>query len=350
MKLKQGESGVYFVSYWTPNGTVTRSTKCTDINEARAVVLEAGIERMEHMAKARSLNMDIALSMMGESKKSMVELISLFEVWLESTNLSLSTKGAAMQGVEQFSRHVTASIGELADVTTGHIREFVNATGRGVLSKQNMLVHIKRFWRWAFNEGFVRANLAENVEVDIKSVPHELRLPKRTEPVTEESFRKLMAHCKVGSYARSAIAISWWTGLRRYDVSSLEWSCLGKDSLKLQTSKTGAWITIPYESPELAGVLSDIVMKDERYVFPDQFKRLPLRDRCIETVWKTAGANSTFHGLRSAFASRMAAKGIELPHIRSMMGHASEEMTKRYIHAALAKQIAAQPQASSPSQ
>lgn len=343
--FKNNETGVYYVSFWTPKGTVERSTKCTRLEDAKLAVAEAGIERMELLAKAGSLNMEAARAMLGGKSKTIPELAAEFEVWLRDTNISAVTIATNVEKLNTFIRHLDGEYQYLADVPYERVRMYVNSRGQTFPTRENALKILKKFYEWASNAGYIQGNMIKNIRIDLSLIPQDKRKSKPYEPVSEEGFRKLLAAAPKGSFFRAAVAIAWWTGLRYRDVVHLEWSCLGKTSLKIQTGKTGAWVEIPYESQELTEILSELTMEDTRYVFPKQQKRYPQICKSMVRYWNYSG--SSFHGLRHAFATRMAAKGIDLVHIRRCLGHASDYMTRRYIHF---KRNGSWPQASDSSQ
>ena len=124
------------------------------------------------------------------------------------------------------------------------------------------------------------------------------------------------------------------TGCRRGEIVDLKWSEVDGDVLRLETSKTGArtvWLNEPART-----VLAAQPRIGSPYVFPSP--KDPARPRSYNlSLWrrarKEAGIEDVrLHDLRHTVASQAVARGVALPTVAKMLGHANPTMTLRYAH------------------
>ena len=124
------------------------------------------------------------------------------------------------------------------------------------------------------------------------------------------------------------------TGCRRGEILKLKWSEVDGDVLRLTKTKTGprrVWL-----SKEARAVIARQPRAGSACVFPSS------RDAAgpwLETpvLWnrarKEAGLEDVrLHDLRHTVASQAVARGVALPTVARMLGHADPTMTLRYTH------------------
>ena len=125
------------------------------------------------------------------------------------------------------------------------------------------------------------------------------------------------------------------TGCRLGEIAHLRWSEVAEGCLRLADSKTGArtvWL-----GPDAQAVL-DSRQRRGRWVFPD--RRDESRPRSKELcAWyrirREAGIEDCrIHDLRHTFASHAVMRGVPLPVVSRLLGHATVRMTMRYAHVA----------------
>ena len=124
------------------------------------------------------------------------------------------------------------------------------------------------------------------------------------------------------------------TGCRKGEIVTLRWSEVDGDALRLADTKTGprtVWL-----SDAARAILDRQPRAGSRYVFPSP--KDPARP-CTRDVslWfrarKEAGIDDVrLHDLRHTVASQAVARGIALPTVARMLGHADPTMTLRYAH------------------
>ena len=124
------------------------------------------------------------------------------------------------------------------------------------------------------------------------------------------------------------------TGCRKGEILKLQWSEVDGDRLKLADTKTGprkVWL-----SKAAQAILARQPRAASPYVFPSPRRPdKPLSH--ILHLWqrarKEAGLDDVrLHDLRHTVASQAVARGVPLPTVARMLGHADPVMTLRYAH------------------
>ena len=124
------------------------------------------------------------------------------------------------------------------------------------------------------------------------------------------------------------------TGCRRGEILKLRWSEVNGDRLDLAHTKTGpqrVWL-----SQTAQAILARQPRAASPYVFPSpRYPDKPLSDTLH--LWrrarKEAGLDDVrLHDLRHTVASQAVARGVPLPTVARMLGHADPAMTLRYAH------------------
>lgn len=142
-------------------------------------------------------------------------------------------------------------------------------------------------------------------------------------------------------HAAAALRLLILTGARRDEVRTLrwEWVDLARAQLRLPESKTGAKsIPLPPAAVQLLAELPRL--GSSPFVFPGPSGKRPLSNinRPWDAVREAAGLQDVrLHDLRHSFASLGLARGVSLPVLGKLLGHARVSTTERYAH--LAKDV-----------
>ena len=123
------------------------------------------------------------------------------------------------------------------------------------------------------------------------------------------------------------------TGCRKSEVLKLRWREVDGDTLQLEDGKTGPRQVLL--GPEAQAIIERQPRSGSPWVFPSP--RNPARARVDLGLWrkarKLAGIEDVrLHDLRHTFASQAAMRGIPLPVVARLLGHAQVQMTLRYAH------------------
>lgn len=143
------------------------------------------------------------------------------------------------------------------------------------------------------------------------------------------------------------ILVALKTGLRLGELRSLDWSDIDweKRLLTVRRSLCGVRnIPVPTKTDRIRYIpLVDSVCEAlyERkqasgFIFVDEKNKLLLKKRLstqLARICRQAGIRKIgWHTLRHTFASHLAMRGVQLQHIRDLLGHTRIETTLRYAH------------------
>ena len=124
------------------------------------------------------------------------------------------------------------------------------------------------------------------------------------------------------------------TGCRKGEILKLRWSEVDGDRLNLASTKTGprrVWL-----SQAAQAILASQPRAAGPYVFPSPIhsdKPLSNALHFWHRARKEAGLDDVrLHDLRHTVASQAVARGVPLPTVARMLGHADPKMTLRYAH------------------
>jgi integrase len=137
-----------------------------------------------------------------------------------------------------------------------------------------------------------------------------------------------------GERMRRIILLAWGTGMRRGEILGLRWADIDfeRGSIFLKKTKSGKPRRVQLD-PVVAEVLKAIERTSE-YVFPNSKTGGPVRD--TKTAWIRARTKAElpktfrFHDLRHNFGTLLSERGVSLPTIMEMLGHAQISTTMRY--------------------
>jgi integrase len=162
--------------------------------------------------------------------------------------------------------------------------------------------------------------------------------------LTEKEYKLFLKNCEEDIYPIFFTFLS--TGLRLGELLHLQWGDIDLKRKKLSIRKKDFWIpkTSEREIPLSEGMMamlskirpSKFDTKD--FVFPGKdgkVLRRKLRNDLIRIAEKTGISDFTkVHSLRHTFASHLVMKGVDLPTVQRLLGHASIQTTMIYAHLA----------------
>lgn len=138
-----------------------------------------------------------------------------------------------------------------------------------------------------------------------------------------------------GDHLTPVVLLAMNTGLRRGELTSLEWRDidLGRKMLTVrrERAKSGKQRHIPLNAEAMS------VLTQWRSQGRDQGRLFRVNDpkKAWEGVLEAAGIKDfRFHDLRHHFASKLVMAGVDLNTVRELLGHADLTMTLRYAHLA----------------
>ncbi len=239
-------------------------------------------------------------------------------------------------------RHILPKLGshKVVDLTSGHIVQFVRGLADRPILANRCRSLLSKMCSLAISWG-VRGDRVNPVH-GVDKFPERSR--ERFLAADEikrlgEALRAAEADATEPWQAIAAIRLLLFTGCRRGEVLSLQWSFVDRDNdvLLLPDSKTGRK-TIYLTAPVIE-TLDALPRKDGcAFVLPGRSGD----DRHFEGVghvWErirsTAGLQGVrLHDLRHTFASKGAGLGLGLPLIGALLGHTNPATTAKYAHLA----------------
>jgi integrase len=159
------------------------------------------------------------------------------------------------------------------------------------------------------------------------------------EDLNEEQLKQLLTaiEADTNSDARGIMLMALYTGMRRGELFKLRWDDIDFDRgfIRIVGPKGGTDQTIPLNSA--ARKVLEARPRTSGYIFPgeDGGQRVTIQ-KALRRIREAAGLPVSFrplHGLRHAFASRLASSGqVDMYTLQKLLTHKSPVMTQRYAH------------------
>lgn len=190
--------------------------------------------------------------------------------------------------------------------------------------------------------------ISDNPARMIKKVKRPTNAREANPAWTEAEYLAMLAAAPPA--LRGPLAMGWHLGMRSGDVIGLGKTAIKDGVLYRQTSKAGTVVELPIP-PALQSIL-DQMEKHEAITFFANSHGKPwdregfstamqrLRNRLADAG--TVRREISFHGLRTAFAQRADAAGVEVRKIADAAGHKDTRTTEGYIRRANVKKHAAE--------
>lgn len=246
-----------------------------------------------------------------------------------------------LEGLKPYFRNET-----LRSITTEKIQRFV-AERRVEKSRNNghtispstvnrALALLKTLFGKAVEWGRIETNPATRVK--------KLREPEGRERfLTHEEAGRLLA--AANPEFRKILLVALGTGMRRGEILALEWTDLDlvRGIINVVMTKSGRARKIPM-SGTVAAALGGIPRRG-KYVFWNEETKTRIKD--VKTAFRATCSRAKknpddekdpgitglrFHDLRHTALSWMFQEGVNIKTVQAIAGHASIEMTARYIH------------------
>ena len=198
-------------------------------------------------------------------------------------------------------------------------KKFVDdCKARGVkpVSINTYLRHIKAALYWAHEERYLKR------KPKIKMLRISKRLPR---VLSRQEIAAVLRYARRQDFEMyRVITFALWTGARRAEISSAKWENVLEESIKL-TGKTGERIV-----PLLPMAVHSMgPQKDIGIIFKKcHIDTITHRFKSICREIKVEGVH--FHNLRHTSATMMLSKGVQLPVVQKILGHASITTTQIY--------------------
>lgn len=259
----------------------------------------------------------------------------------------------------ELSRYVLPFFGSLPlrAINAGYVSDFMGKRAAADPRPSNREINLEKglvscVLKEAFRHGIVDVNEAERVG-DLKETERDLWL-------TRAEVDRLLEHAE--PWVRPFIVLGVYTGMRRGELVDLKWADLEHSPgwIRVYSPKTNEVRFVPINS-----AAQEVVEAQPRgrigpkgsvpwVISNPRFLRAYRGDSVYNSFARAAekaavGAETekqprheeaarlreaTFHTLRHTFASWTIQAGVPLAEVQQYLGHASDEMTRRYAHLA----------------
>jgi integrase len=190
---------------------------------------------------------------------------------------------------------------------------------RGAPAKaRSVYAHLARFFKWCVGRDIIAASPMTGIDK-----PDTVKTRERV--LTDTEIVKVWHACAAGPFGAAA-RLLLLTGARREEISSLSWSEVDSDTIRLEGERTnsGKPRTIALSAP--ARTLLDAVPRGGKYVFSFDGGKAPINGWGHAKVRINAAAGIAdwrLHDLRRTVATGLQKLGINLQTIEAVLGHVS---------------------------
>lgn len=246
----------------------------------------------------------------------------------------------------------------LKEVNASDIRDYCFKPNISPNTSNNYLRHIKTFFNWCLDKGLIDSNPA----VGIKKKPVAEKLADQI--LSKDDFKKLLhtmrekIQSKIASrsvvtskqsqkWLEPIFLVSYHGGLRLSEIINLRWKNIDfKENTIIVIDGKGGKSRTVIIFDDLKKALFD--WKEEApfsgngdYVFSSPTctsESKPLYSDNISAAFRQYRKEAKladsihFHSLRHSCATNMLNSGFDITHVKEMLGHASIEVTQRYLH------------------
>ncbi len=230
----------------------------------------------------------------------------------------------------------------LDEINQGHVNNYVaSMVGLATKTINNKLTVLSTMLRYAHALGLIPV---PKVKCHIKSMSPDIVA------VPAQDVARLLAACTT-QWFRTAVLLATEAGLRIGEIRGLQWTDIKGGQLTVRRAIDQAEnVTTPKHdkrrSVPLSPALEAALAKQPRYglwVMADATGRAMTYDQAlaaINALYATAGVavpvsetgvTMPWHSLRHTFGTELAARGVPVPVIKELMGHASIATTMRYV-------------------
>ncbi|SMP42465.1 Site-specific recombinase XerD [Desulfonatronum zhilinae] len=223
---------------------------------------------------------------------------------------------------------------EATTLDMDRIRKSMEKEGLSAQSIKHVFALVKRLLHWGVRKGLIDMPSQKKLRIDMPRVDNEV-----TEDLSEDQVGRLLAALdeEENQSIADVMRLALVSGMRRGEIFSLQWSdvSLDRGAVTIRNPKGGKTTSLPLNDSAL-----EIIRRQPKrglHVFTtiDGHRLSNGSYRTLRRIREKAGLPKSFrplHGLRHAFASRLAASGVDMYVVQKLLTHKSQAMTQRYSH------------------
>jgi integrase len=225
-------------------------------------------------------------------------------------------------------------IRNISEISHSVIADFQVETEISPRTFNNALTLLRSVLNTAIDWGIIESNPTRGYK--------KVKIPKKLRYFRDEELEKLWDTAT--PRLRSIIALGAYAGLRNGEMINLQWRDIDFRGKRLEvrsddeaTPKGKRPRSVPMHGKLIRALKAYRGKTAEGFVFPRNDGRGPKSgkegpSREFSKLLKQVGVGGRLHDLRHTFGSRLVKKGVPLPVVKDLMGHADIESTMIYVH------------------
>ena len=198
------------------------------------------------------------------------------------------------------------------------------------LSAAKKLEHLKAFFRFCHDSGWIATNPARSIKPPKIDSPPVL-------PFTDGEFKKILAACDTHSQPERAkqlkalVLLMRHSGLRIGDACTLSRERIQGDMLELYTAKSGTHVRLPLHPTAVKALTA--LPASQYYFWSGESKRrtcINIWEDTFKRLFERAGIPGHSHQLRHTFAVGLLQSGVSMEETSLLLGHRKLAVTEKY--------------------
>lgn len=321
--------------------------------KARQLVKDANLENIQLAAQAKVLGAEAITRLTAGRRVSVRQALDAYYERMPARGLSASSVKTAINTLDRWVAVTRLESKPLAAIEDRHVEAFINDPRRDAkyASRLRELSVLRTFLKFCSDLGWMVGNPAGQIRVSVDKLTQTQLVEDETEPLTAADIAKILHGVPSTDFWHAATLIGWHTGLRLFNVATLEWTAIQGERIKVFTTKGKVEVDMDL-TPELKKLFARWPRGESRYVFPPQAASIltggsstlsqQFRRLCI----RLGIEGKSFHGLRHSFAMRsmdtvterklqtlVDLLGVDsVNEVRKLLGHAKAKVTMRYLN------------------
>lgn len=318
----------------------------TDRAKALSVVLEYGVDRIIHLARARALTASaISVATIGQRTSCR----ELFGLWKQHLVVSVAPRTAETYGMHVSSFLESRGLWQqpVAYITEQMLWSWFNDGICGFATATSRRAAVKSYLAFCQNKGVVPGNAAEIATVDHRQMNISQLEKRLVRPMTEEQYLAVLALPRLKDHWRDWTILAYCCGYRMSDCVFMEWASFTRDWIVVypQKARAAKRVAIPLNDPlivrpELRALIDRLAVaerQDPVHIWPEfradilGGRRTKFSVAYMRVLQRAKVEGCSFHSLRRACAVRLKNAGRSMEDIAASLGHESTATTAVYV-------------------
>jgi site-specific recombinase XerD len=199
------------------------------------------------------------------------------------------------------------------------------------LSARKKLEHLKAFFRFCHDSGWIKENPALTIKPPKVDDPPVL-------PFADAEMKKILKACDThpsrprALQLRALVLLMRHSGLRIGDACTLSRDRINAGLLELYTAKSGTKVRVPL-NPVALNALKKVPRTGGYYFWNGESKPrtcINVWEQTFQKMFLRAGIPGHSHQLRHTFAVGLLQKGVSMENVAALLGHQNIKITQKH--------------------